>query len=586
MPSIHIDGISYEFEKGGLLLQFCLDNGLQLPHFCYHPALSVPANCRQCLVKVGMPARNRETGEIIKDENGSPVINYFPKLQTSCSLEMTDGMVVNTHRDSEEVAGAQEDTLEFLLINHPLDCPICDQAGQCPLQNQAYKYGPEGSRFEFQKVHKPKRVQLGPRVTLDAERCINCTRCVRFTDEVSESHQLSIIQRGVKNYPMTAPGQTFDEPYSMNVIDICPVGALTSTDFRFKARVWEMSHTPSVSVHSSKGVNVNYWVRNNLIVQITPRQNLEVNDYWMADADRLDYRRFNENRPQLGPERRSGDGSLVPCNWVEAVSLAADTIRGAAPERVLFVGSPHATIEDNFLLKRIASGLGAPAPVFLSHEKPGSGDGWLVSDDASPNASGCRMLGFEEIDIDSLRSRVEEADVLYVMEEDLVAHGGLDPVALSGRTVVLHYHNTTNHTLPHAQVALPAATAVETVGTIVNVDGIAQRLRPAKAIRSVNRSLVMEMGKSRPDRHGTPFDRWHDESNTVDCRPSWDLLQHVASGLGMDLTFKSPSKILDEIAASEPPFSGLSYEAMGMTGMKLLTETGTAVPDDPSSSKG
>jgi NADH-quinone oxidoreductase subunit G len=571
MPTVHIDGNTYEFEKGDLLLQFCLDKGLELPHFCYHPALSVPANCRQCLVKAGMPARNRETGEVILGEDGKPVINYFPKLQTSCSLEMADGMVVHTHRDSDEVAGAQEDTLEFLLINHPLDCPICDQAGQCPLQNQAYKYGPEGSRFEFQKVHKPKRIQLGPRVTLDAERCINCTRCVRFTDEVSGSNQLTIIQRGVRNYPMTPPGATFDEPYSMNVIDICPVGALTSTDFRFKARVWETSHTPSVSVHSSKGVNVEYWVRNNLIVQITPRQNQQINGFWMADADRLDYQRFNENRPQHGAEARSGDGSLVPVGWDAALGSAAELLKGADPERILFVGSPHATTEDNYLLKRIADGLGARAPVFVPHLQQGSGDGWLVTDDPAPNAAGCRMLALEEVDPTELKSRIAESEVVYVLEEDVMDHAGIDAADLEGTSVVLHYYNTTNHTLPHARVALPAAMAVETVGTIVNADGIAQRLRPAKAIRSINRSLIMEMGKSRPDKHGTPFDRWHNESNTVDCRPSWDLLQDLASILGMEFRFRSPSRIMDEIAEGEPAFAGLSYDAMGMTGVQLQT---------------
>ena len=247
MPQVTIDGQVYEFEGRPKLLQFCLDHGIELPHFCYHPAMSVPANCRQCLVDVGNPVRDRATGELQLDDDGRPVIRFFPKLQTSCSQDISDGMVVKTKRTSEKVERAQRDTLEFLLINHPLDCPICDQAGHCPLQIQAYKYGPEGSRFEFRKVHKPKKVKLGPRVVLDGERCINCTRCVRFTDEISKSHQLTIIERGVSNYPMTPPGVTFDEPYSMNVIDLCPVGALTSADFRFQARIWEMSSTPSIT---------------------------------------------------------------------------------------------------------------------------------------------------------------------------------------------------------------------------------------------------------------------------------------------------------------------------------------------------
>ncbi|MGD8415391.1 MAG: 2Fe-2S iron-sulfur cluster-binding protein [Candidatus Latescibacterota bacterium] len=570
MPTVHIDGQPYEFEKGQLLLQFCLDHDIVLPHFCYHPAMSVPANCRQCLVKVGTPARNRETGEIITDEDGSPSINYLPKLQTSCAVEMSDGMVVHTHRENEEVAKAQEDNLEFLLINHPLDCPICDQAGMCPLQNQAYKFGPEGSRFEFQKVHKPKRVKLGPRVTLDAERCINCTRCTRFTSEISGSNQLTIIKRGVNNFPMTAPGETFDEPYSMNVVDICPVGALTSTDFRFRARVWETSQTPSISVHSSKGVNVQYWVKDNQIVQITPRQNEAINDFWMADADRLDYRRFNENRPQNGPEERSGDGSLVPTPWSEAIEAVANMLKESDPSEILFVGSARGTVEDNYLLKRIADALGAANPVFLSHVEEGSGDGWLVTDDRAPNAAGCRMLGLEEVSTAELKSRVDEANLIYVLEDDVLDAGSsLETGDLAGKTVILHYYNTTNHTLPHARVAIPAAMAVETVGTMINVDGIAQRLRPAKAIRSVNRTLVMEMGKSRHDRHGTPFDRWHNESHTIDCRPSWDVLQDVARILGLDLSFKSPAKVLEQAASEIETFEGLSYDAIGLEGVAL-----------------
>ncbi|MFT5142563.1 MAG: NADH-quinone oxidoreductase subunit G, partial [Thalassolituus oleivorans] len=195
MPSVTIDGQILEFEGRPRLLQFCLEHGIELPHFCFHPAMSAPANCRQCLVEVGSPEMDRATGQPRLGDDGQPVIRFFPKLQTSCTMDVTDGMVVKSHRTSDQVERAQKDTLEMLLINHPLDCPICDQAGHCPLQIQAYKYGPEGSRFEFEKVSKPKHVALGPRVTLDGERCINCTRCVRFTTEISESHQLTIIER-------------------------------------------------------------------------------------------------------------------------------------------------------------------------------------------------------------------------------------------------------------------------------------------------------------------------------------------------------------------------------------------------------
>lgn len=572
MPTITIDNQTFEFEGQQGLLQFCLDNGVDLPHFCYHPAMSAPANCRQCLVEVGMPQRDRATGEVNTDEDGNPVIQFMPKLQTSCSMQMSDGMVVKTHRSSELVKRAQKDTLEFLLINHPLDCPICDQAGHCPLQNQAYKHGPEGSRFEFEKVHKPKHIDLGPRVVLDGERCINCTRCVRFTREVSKSDQLTIIERGVKNYPMTPPGVDFDEPYSMNVIDICPVGALTSKEHRFKARIWEMSKTASISAVGAKGSNCYYWVKDNQIMKVTPRTNMDVNEFWLADEERLAYSTFNENRPE-GP---TVEGASV--SWEMAWKAAADCLRGVDGSRILFLGSAWATVEDNYLLAKMADALGAPAPVYLPHVEKGHGDGWLQTDDRAPNAQGCERLGIHAASPEAIKARLEagDVDVLYVMEDDPVASGVCSATDLSGIKVVLHHYNTTNQTLEAADVAIPAATAVETVGTFVNVDGHAQRLRPAKAIAGVNRTLSMEIGKCRADRHGTPFDKWYNESNLVNCQPGWVALPAVAAEIGLEMNYKGPKQIMEEVSSSNPAFRGATYSAMGELGVRLESTGVTA----------
>ncbi len=572
MPTVTIDGTEYEFEGDQKLLQFCLNQDIEIPHFCYHPAMSIPANCRQCLLKVGMPKKDRESGEVVTDEDGEPVIQFFPQMQASCTVDLQDGMVVKTQNTSEEVRRAQRDTLEFLLINHPLDCPICDQAGHCPLQIQAYKYGPEGSRFEFRKVHKPKRVKLGPRVTLDAERCINCTRCTRFTDEVSGSGQLTINNRGVENYPITAPGEDFDEAYSMNTIDICPVGALTASDFRFKARIWEMSSTPSIVTTNATGANCDYWVRDNQVLRITPRQNMEVNEYWLPDEDRLVYDRFNENRPE-GPQIRR-DGELDDVGWTQAFAQTSSLLGQADPERVLFLGSANATVEDNYLLTQMADALGADAPQYIPHIEPGAGDDWLITDDKTPNASGCERLGILPIDEEMLQAELAdgEYDLVYVLEDDLVGAGVCSVDDLDGVDVILHYHNTTNETLPATDVALPAAMVVETVGTFVNQDGRAQRVRPAKEIQGVNRTLMMEMGKNREDEHGTPFDRWHNESNRVNCKPSWDLLPEIAERLSTDFTLdypKGPKQIMQEIEETLPAFEGATYEAMGLKGVPL-----------------
>ena len=569
MPQVTIDGKVYEFEGRPKLLQFCLDHGVELPHFCYHPAMSIPANCRQCLVDVGSPLRDRATGALVLDEEGDPVIRYFPKLQTSCSHDVTDGQVVKTAGSSEKVARAQKDTMEFLLINHPLDCPICDQAGHCPLQIQAYKYGPEGSRFEFHKTHKPKKVKLGPRVVLDAERCINCTRCVRFTDEVSKSYQLTIIERGVRNYPMTPPGVRFDDPYSMNVIDLCPVGALTSVDFRFQARIWEMSSTPSIITTNAKGSNCYLWVRDNLVLRITPRANSDANAFWLADEDRLAYRRFNDDRP-AGPEVRREDG-LAPVPWEEALKRAAEILGVYSGEEVLFLASAHATVEDNYLLMRLAQTAGGAVTGYLPHVEPGKGDGWLQTDDRAPNAEGCHRLGILPVDEDLIRARVAAGTIraVYVLEDDPVGAKLFSADELRGVPLVLHYYNTTNQTLPCATVALPAATVAETVGTYVSQDGRAQRVVPAKAIRGSERTLMMHMGLSRADRHGTPFDRWHNESHRIDCRPSWDLLPRVARHLGDARPYVGPRQIMDEIARTVPAFAGATYAAMHLGGVHL-----------------
>ncbi|MCY3615211.1 MAG: 2Fe-2S iron-sulfur cluster-binding protein [Bacteroidetes bacterium] len=566
MPKVTIDGEEYAFEGQPGLLQFCLDHGIELPHFCYHPSMSVPANCRQCLVDVGAPVRDRKTGEFQLEENGEKVIRYFPKLQTSCSHVISDGQVVHTARTSEKVERAQRDTMEFLLINHPLDCPICDQAGHCPLQIQAYKYGPEGSRFEFRKVHKPKKVKLGPNVVLDAERCINCTRCVRFTDEISRSGQLTIIERGVKNYPITPPGVSFDEPYSMNVIDLCPVGALTSADFRFQARIWEMASTPSITTTNAKGSNCYLWVRDNLVMRITPRPNPDVNEFWIPDEDRLTYRWFNENRP-CGPAALSKSGA---CPWDEAIQETAETLRNTGKE-TLFLASARATVEDNWMLMQLAEAVGGQVAGYIPHIEQGHGDGWLRTDDRTPNSQGCERLGLRPVDMEVWGARLNAGEVqgLYVLEDDPVTAGLCSAQALENVQVILHYYNTTNQTLPAANVALPAATVAETIGTYVNEAGRAQRVVPAKVIKGVNRTLMMQMGLSRADQHGTPFDRWHNESHYVDCKPSWEIIPLIARNLDVEIAAQSPKKIMQHISASNPAFAGATYKAMGLSGVTL-----------------
>lgn len=560
MPEVFIDGKRYEYEGKHMLLQFIMDQGLEVPYFCYHPSMSIPANCRQCMVKVGQPVKDRETGEYQLDENGEREIRWFPKLQTSCSLEITDGMVVHTQETSEEAERAQKDNLEFILINHPLDCPICDQAGECPLQIQTYKYGPEGSRFEVKKVHKPKRVQLGPRVTLDAERCINCTRCVRFSEEISKTDQLTIVSRGDKNYPTTAPGKTFDDPYSLNTVDICPVGALTSTDFRFKARVWEMNQTPSIDITNGKGCNIDLWTRDNLVLRITPRQNEAVNDYWMPDEGREAYHRFNENRASRPSIKLDGDNQSNT-SWNNAIETFAEVLEAHDAGEVLIIGSPHASVEENYAFNKFFNLMGVGNAKFSPHIIEGYGDGFLITDDQAPNTNGCRLLNLDEADGTTLKSVVAKAKVVIILADELVDREVLSASDLDSPYVISLATNVSEMTKA-SDLVIPITCVAEHAASYVNVDGRIQRSYPAKETKYTNRRLNLEMSEGRLDRYGTNFDNWVSEENKVDCLPLWEFLNKLGERLGLDFSYSHSREILAEVSEQISSFKGVNFEKM------------------------
>ncbi len=557
MPEVFIDGKRYEYEGEHGLLQFIMDQGLEIPFFCYHPSMTAPANCRQCLVKVGQPVKDRETGEYELDENGERVIRWFPKLQTSCNTQLSDGMIVHTQETDELVERAQKDNLEFILANHPLDCPICDQAGECPLQIQTYKYGPEGSRFEVKKVHRPKRVQLGPNVVLDAERCINCTRCTRFTEEISGSNQLTIIARGAKNYPATAPGREFDEPYSMNTIDICPVGALTSADFRFKARVWEMNQTPGIDVSNGKGCNIDLWTRDNLILRITPRVNEAVNDHWMPDAGRMAYTLFNENRVSRPIQKL--DDEQVQSSWNNAIQTLVEQIDEAGKDNILFIGSPHASVEENYVLMNLSNLLSGTTPVFTPHIIEGFGDDFLLSDDQAPNTNGCRKLGLEETTAAELKKQVQSAKLVILLNDNLIDREVLSKEDLENCYLTVFGTNKTD-TVHAADLVIPITTAAEHAASYVNVDQRIQRTFPAKETKYTNRRLDIEMSEGRLDRYGTSFDNWVTEENKVDCLPFWRVTNLIADKIGLDLSYDTGRDILQQISETNPSFKGVSYK--------------------------
>jgi NADH-quinone oxidoreductase subunit G len=354
MVNVQIDGVWLQFPKGTRVIEACRQAQKLIPHYCYHPKLSSPGNCRMCLVEMGMPKMTPDRKPVI-GADGRPEIGWIPRAQISCAQDVSEGMGVRT--DSPMVRECRQGVMEFLLINHPLDCPICDQAGECKLQEFSVEHGNANSRFLERKVKKPKAVELGPRVTLDAERCILCTRCIRFMKEVAKDDVLGIVDRGTFNTISTHPDRILDHNYSLNTVDICPVGALTSSDFRFKMRVWFLKETATIDTNCGTGANITVGSRENVIYRITPRDNEAVNGCWMPDSHRLNFKyvsspaRLREPviRPQLGEEGPT---------WQQAINLAVEAIK-RNEGRVAILASGRSTNEELFLVKRLATTLNA-----------------------------------------------------------------------------------------------------------------------------------------------------------------------------------------------------------------------------------
>ncbi len=562
MPLIHIDGRALEAQAGQTIIEAALQHGITIPHFCWHPALSVAGNCRMCLVNVGTHKKDQE-GAYLYDDDGQPMVNWMPKLQIACSTPVADGMVVDT--TGKRTVDAQNAVMEFLLINHPLDCPICDEAGQCKLQEYAFKHSKGKSRFDEEKVHKEKRVELGPNVMFDGERCISCSRCIRFADEVARQPSLTFVQRGDKVTIRTFPGTTFDNPYSMNVIDICPVGALTSIDFRFRARVWEMSFTDSVCPGCARGCNISIGVMNNEVLRTEPRTNPHVNQYWMCDHGRLTTpARVNANRVS-GAMIRQG-GGLQPTSWEQALTTAADLIRHTTPSKVFVLGSSHASNEDNYVLARLAREvIKTPNVDMIKYIDHGFGDTFLRVSETAPNAIGAHVVGIAPgangHSVDELANRIRHHDVstVIVLADSAEDHNPELAAALAGvdNLIVISAHLTV--TAQQATVLLPLATFAETEGTFTNLTHRVQRFRPAVATRENERTMGMKM--SRWDKFGAPNDRWT-HGQRRDCRSGWSIIQDIAKLLGADWHFKTTSEVFNHLASHVQAFHGMRYDLL------------------------
>ena len=526
MPNLTIDGKQVEVPAGTTIIQAADKLGINIPRYCYHPALPVSGNCRICMVEV----------------------EKQPKLQIACYTPVTDGMVVKTN--SPKVLEVRKTVLEFLLVNHPVDCPVCDQAGECKLQDYYMEHGQYDSRLGDVKVKKEKKAfSIGPNVMLDQERCILCTRCVRFADNITKTSEFGVFNRGDHSQLDVYPGKQLDNSYSGNVVDICPVGALTDTDFRFKCRVWYLSKTKSVCPGCSMGCNITvewdkmrpHQHKKARVMRLKPRHNPEVNDYWICDKGRYNYRFIDENRiqhPQL-------HDNII--SWDRAVEAIADVIKPLKDlkrtNRIGVIASAQLTNEDLFVVRKFFKDTLQGSHVdFRVPQKTGDSDDFLVKADKNPNTAGALNILQPDIDASSIiqKARAGEIDLLYVLGEDLVSQYGKEALYQISKNVKLFVYqgSNVNGTCEYAHLNLPSAVYAEKEGTFTNCQNKVQRIWPAFA----------------------PL---------AEARGDWEILSAISAELGQPIKYQNSEEVFKDIASNLPLFSEMSYEKISDKGMVL-----------------
>ena len=461
------------------VLQACKHAGIEIPHYCYHPKLPVAGNCRMCLVHVGMPGRPGPDGKPPMNEDGSleidpmvlPYERGTPKGVIGCATNLIPGMEI--YASSPETKEMREAVLESLLINHPLDCTICDQAGECKLQEYSMEYGQAESQFAEQKVHKPKAVDLGPRIVLDAERCVLCTRCIRFSADIAGDDALGIVNRGSYNSIATFPGAPFDNNYTLNTADICPVGALTSKDFRFQMRVWFLKETNSLCTGCATGCNTVIGSRENKMYRQEPRENDAVNGPWMCDSGRLDYK-------WIGSEKRLSKLNGTT-DWTTILAEITTNLEKAAVTSVAIIASARQTNEELFLLKKLADKFEA---ITDSVPRNGEGDHLLVNADKNPNSNGARLIGIAGETLGANLPAIAEGigngtiKSLIVFGEDVTQHG-ISAALLEKLDLLIVSDIFANATTARAHYLLPGCAYAEKRGTFTNVKGQVQKFMKA-----------------------------------------------------------------------------------------------------------
>jgi len=552
MFNVQIDGVWHQFPKGTRLIEACEQAGSYVPRYCYHKKLSSPGNCRMCLIEMGMPKlgpdRKPELGP-----DGKPVINWMPRPQISCAQDVSEGLGVRTN--SPLVKECQRGVMEFLLINHPLDCPICDQAGECRLQEFSVEYGTSESRFLENKVKKPKNVVLGPRVTLDDERCILCSRCIRFCQEIARDDVLGFVDRGSYTLLTAHPGKRLENNYSLNTVDICPVGALTSSDFRFKMRVWFLKETKSICTSCATGCNTIIGTREDVIYRQTPRENNAVNSCWMCDYGRLNFDYVQSERRLLEPQIVSRE-KLVAADWRIVIAQATEQIKQFSGPEIAIVASGRMTNEELWLTLQLAKTLDVQLIDIVP--RTGPGDDILLSRDRNPNTNGARLLGVTlepgaklPIIADAMKSGRIKA--LITLGENPMGLG-ISAKQLADLSAFIVMDILANDATEHATVVLPSFAFAEKRGSMINGEGRLQRLNRA----------VRAPGQARDD---------------------WEILRDLIQACSGQNSIHSIEEVFRQMAEIVPQFAGLSLTKIGDLGIQVMqTHESPPPPIDPAAS--
>ncbi|MBI4553256.1 MAG: molybdopterin-dependent oxidoreductase [Candidatus Latescibacteria bacterium] len=523
MPTIKIDEKEVTVDAGLTLIQAAATAGIDIPHFCYHPGLPIDGNCRMCLVEM----------EIRPGVFG---------LVAGCVQTVTkDGMQIRTNTPT--VLKNREGVMEFFLINHPLDCPWCDQAGECRLQDYSFEHGRADSRFVETKRVPPKK-DLGPHILLYSTRCILCTRCIRFCDEIAGTSELGIVHMGSHSEIDTFPGQPLDNKLSGNVADICPVGALVTKDFLYKPRIWHYTTVRTICTGCSTGCNTMMEVMHQKIYRIRPRENMEVNQYWMCDDGRFGYHALQEAERVKVPMKRV-NGTLQATTWKEALQAVSDgfsrLIGETGQSAVGVVGSAQWTNEENFLLSKLAREAFKTSHIGLYVKPPGEGwvskSGFRIEADKTPNARGAReMLGAADMRgiVDGINAGTIKG--LYIVGGDLgLVLSAAEKEALGKLECLVVQDIVHSELVDLAHVVLAGASWAEKDGTMTNVNGRVQRLRRA----------FPPPGEARTD---------------------GEIIRQVGKQCGVDLGPGAPAEIMNEIARTVEGYAGLSYSVIGEQG--------------------